>query len=222
MQYSTLSKSFKGLLMFSSSKFPNNGRGRGPGGKFLGLGIWMKRKRRKMHIHTSIRKPSMLTDVQLLTALLSHINSDSITQALPLQTLNSSLREHAAWRLKINILIMTNPRQNLISCIYLSIYLSFDCILKYHNFNTMTEVRPLSKAPNTQLLPGHRSTGCPLLRVCVHGGCVFTTVCVRALGWVKCRAQIPSMGHHTWPHVTSLKTIPIYLSIYLSHHLSVY
>ncbi len=25
-----------------------------------------------------------------------------------------------------------------------------------------------------------------------------------ALGWVKCRAQIPRMGHHTWPHVTSL------------------
>ncbi len=24
------------------------------------------------------------------------------------------------------------------------------------------------------------------------------------LGWVKCRAQIPSMGHHTWPHITSL------------------
>ncbi len=29
-------------------------------------------------------------------------------------------------------------------------------------------------------------------------------VCVCALGWVKCRAQIPSMGHHTWPHITSL------------------
>ncbi len=25
-----------------------------------------------------------------------------------------------------------------------------------------------------------------------------------ALGWVKCRAQILSMGHHTWPHFTSL------------------
>ncbi len=61
-------------------------------------------------------------------------------------------------------------------------------------FNTTTEVRPLSKAPNPQLLPGCRSIGCPL---CVH-------YCVCALGWVKCRAQIPSMGHHTWPHVTSL------------------
>ncbi len=52
-------------------------------------------------------------------------------------------------------------------------------------FNTTTEVRPLSMAPNSQLLPG---------RVCVH-------YCV--CGCVKCRAQIPSMGHHTWPHVTS-------------------
>ncbi len=31
-----------------------------------------------------------------------------------------------------------------------------------------TEVRPLSKAPNPQLLPGHRSVSCPLLQVCVH------------------------------------------------------
>ncbi len=44
-----------------------------------------------------------------------------------------------------------------------------------------------------------------LLRVCVHGlcVCVFTAVCVH-FGWFKCRAQIPSMGHHTWPHVMSL------------------
>ncbi len=33
--------------------------------------------------------------------------------------------------------------------------------------------------------------------------CVFTAVCV-IFGWVKCRARIPSMGHHTWPYVTSL------------------
>ncbi len=39
-------------------------------------------------------------------------------------------------------------------------------------FNTMTEERPLSKTPNPQLLPGHRSIGCPLLRVCVHSVCV--------------------------------------------------
>ncbi|MCJ8730019.1 hypothetical protein PDJAM_G00113290, partial [Pangasius djambal] len=67
----------------------------------------------------------------------------------------------------------------------------------------MTEVRPLSKALNPQLLPGCCSKkGCPLLRVCVHGVCVHYCVC--AHGWVKCRAQIPSMGHHTWLHVTSL------------------
>ncbi len=49
--------------------------------------------------------------------------------------------------------------------------------------------------------------------VCVHYcECavlwVCTTVCVHycecALGWVKCRAQIRSMGHHTWPHITVL------------------
>ncbi len=50
--------------------------------------------------------------------------------------------------------------------------------------NTTTEV-PLSKASNPQLLPGHRSmNGCPLLRVCVHGVCVFTAVCVH-FGWVN-------------------------------------
>ncbi len=40
-----------------------------------------------------------------------------------------------------------------------------------------TEVRPLGKAPNPQLLPGRRNVGCPLLQVCVHW-------------WVKCRAHI--------------------------------
>ncbi len=64
-------------------------------------------------------------------------------------------------------------------------------------FNTTTEVRPLSKAPNPHLLPGCCSIGCPLLQVCVCSRCV----CVCALGWVKCREQILSMGHHTWPHV---------------------
>ncbi len=39
--------------------------------------------------------------------------------------------------------------------------------------------------------------------LCVHGVCVFTAVCVH-FGWVKRRAQIPSMGHHSWPYVTSL------------------
>ncbi len=70
--------------------------------------------------------------------------------------------------------------------------------------NTMTEVWPLSKTPNP-------INGCPLLWVCVHCVCVFTAVCVH-LGWDKCRAQIPSMGHHTWSYVTSL-------SLSLSYHL---
>jgi len=77
-------------------------------------------------------------------------------------------------------------------------------------FSTTTEV-PLSKAPNPQLLPGRRSiNGCPLLRP----GCVFT-VCVCSLlcvcTWMgKCRAQILSMGHHTWLYVTSLHfTFPV-------------
>ncbi len=30
---------------------------------------------------------------------------------------------------------------------------------------SMTEVRPLSKAPNPQLLPGRRNVGCPLLHL---------------------------------------------------------
>ncbi len=46
-----------------------------------------------------------------------------------------------------------------------------------------------------------------LLQVCVH-------CCECALGWVKCRGQIPSMGHHTWPHTTSLS-----LSLFLYIHL---
>ncbi len=81
-------------------------------------------------------------------------------------------------------------------------------------FNTMTEV-PLSKAPNPQLLPGcHSINGCPLLRVCVHGVCVFTAVCVCVhFGWVNCRAQIPSMGHHTWPYVTSLSLLDFNLQM---------
>ncbi len=31
-----------------------------------------------------------------------------------------------------------------------------------------TEMRPLGKTPNPQLLPGRRNVGCPLLQVCVH------------------------------------------------------
>ncbi len=68
--------------------------------------------------------------------------------------------------------------------------------------STPTEV-PLSKAPNPQLFPGRCSiNGCPLLRVYVCGVCVrvctAVCVCARTLDG-KCRALIPSMGHHTWP-----------------------
>jgi len=48
-----------------------------------------------------------------------------------------------------------------------------------------------------------------MLWVCVH--CVYvqnSLLCVYVCGWVKCRAQIPCMGHHTMVntsrHVTSL------------------
>ncbi len=42
---------------------------------------------------------------------------------------------------------------------------------------------PLSKAPNSQLLPGSRSiNGCPLLRVCVHGVCVHCCECALSMG----------------------------------------
>ncbi len=60
-------------------------------------------------------------------------------------------------------------------------------------------------------IPRRSINGCPLLRVCVHGVCVFTAVCVH-FGWVICRARIPSMGHHTWPYVTSLQNSEVHLS----------
>ncbi len=41
-----------------------------------------------------------------------------------------------------------------------------------------------------------------MVRVWVYGVCVFTAMCVH-FGWDKCRAQIPSMGHHTLLYVTS-------------------
>ncbi len=55
-------------------------------------------------------------------------------------------------------------------------------------------------SPGTAALAAHCSG-------CVFTVCVCVHYCVCALGWVKCRAQIPSMGHHTWPHVTSLSLI---------------
>ncbi len=60
----------------------------------------------------------------------------------------------------------------------------------------------------------HRTPSCPLLQVYVH-------FCVCALGWVKCKAQIPSMGYHTWPHTTSLSpSIAVIGNLVLSHYLT--
>ncbi len=72
--------------------------------------------------------------------------------------------------------------------------------------NTTTEV-PLSKAPNPQLLPGRRSISCPLLRVCVHGVCEFTALCVCTLDGLnaehKFRVWVTILSHmsrhfHFW------------------------
>ncbi len=67
------------------------------------------------------------------------------------------------------------------------------------SFNTTTEV-PLSKAPNPQLLPGRRSiNGCPLLRVCVHGVCVCSLLCVCTLDGInaehKFQVWVTILGH---------------------------
>ncbi len=46
----------------------------------------------------------------------------------------------------------------------------------------------------------HRTPNCSpgAATLAAHcSGCV----CVYALGWVKCRAQIPSVAHHTWPQI---------------------
>ncbi len=61
-------------------------------------------------------------------------------------------------------------------------------------FSTTTEVKPLSKAPNPNCSSGAAAIWLP----------TAPGVWVRALGWAKFRAQIPSMGHHTWPQFTSL------------------
>ncbi len=56
--------------------------------------------------------------------------------------------------------------------------------------------KPIEPPPRT---PQHKWL--PTARVVSR--CVCSLLCVH-LRWVKCRAQIPSMGHHTWPDVTSL------------------
>ncbi len=57
-----------------------------------------------------------------------------------------------------------------------------------------------TKPPTAPRAPQHWLPTAP--GVCSR--CVCVHYCVCALGWVTCRAQILSMGHHTWPHVTSL------------------
>ncbi len=82
------------------------------------------------------------------------------------------------------------------------------------NLNTSTEVRPLSKAPNPQLLPGRRSIGCPLLRVCVHGVCVFTTVCVHLDGLNaehKFRVWVAILGHTSLQSQTDCSPSPCWI-----------
>ncbi len=64
-------------------------------------------------------------------------------------------------------------------------------------FNTTTEVRPLSKAPIPQLLPGRRN-------MAAHcSGCVFTAVCVHLDGLNaenKFRVWVTILGHtHHFP-----------------------
>ncbi len=75
-----------------------------------------------------------------------------------------------------------------------------------------TEVRPSTKPPIAPRAPRHWLPTAPggvhsvYLFVCVP----FSQLCVCALGWVKRRARVPSMGHHTWRHVTSF---PFHFSI---------
>ncbi len=92
-----------------------------------------------------------------------------------------------------------NPPQNLNSLNYQAILIlewitSALFHLQYHDWGETLEQ---GTEPPTAEPRAPQQYGCPLPQVCVY-------YCVFALGWFKCRAQIPSMGHHTWPHVTSL------------------
>ncbi len=70
----------------------------------------------------------------------------------------------------------------------------------------------LSKAPIPQLLPRRRSiNGCPLLRVCAHGVCVCSLLCVCALGWVNAE-------HEFWVWVTILGCMSLSLHKYRKHY----
>ncbi len=70
--------------------------------------------------------------------------------------------------------------------------------LQYHDWGENIEQG--TELPTAPRVPQHWLPSAP--DVCSQCVCVFTAVC--ALQWVKCRAQILSMGHHTWPHVTTL------------------
>ncbi len=71
-------------------------------------------------------------------------------------------------------------------------------------FKTTAEVRPLSNGTKPPTSPP----------IWLHTVCVYYCVC--ALGWVKCRAQILSMGHHTCSNLTFTlnATIHCYLDFY--------
>ncbi len=75
----------------------------------------------------------------------------------------------------------------------------------------MLRLRPLSKSPNPQLLPGGRSIVFPLLRVCVHSMCVFVhfsllCVCVHVGGLnaeQKFQVWDTILGHTSRPFLST-------------------
>ncbi len=94
--------------------------------------------------------------------------------------------------------------------------------LSQHHFLQCTEWRhssptlyhdwgeTLEQGTELPTAPRHRSNitaHCSgrVFMVCV---CVCSLLCVCTLGWVKCRAQIPSMGQHIWSQVTSFPFLP--------------
>ena len=80
------------------------------------------------------------------------------------------------------------------------VHVQFSLHLQYHDLGALEQgIEP----PTAPRAPQHKMaahcSGC-VFTVCV---CVHCSVCVH-FGWVKCRARILSMGHHTWLNVTSL------------------
>uniref|UniRef100_A0A9J8D7B5 DENN domain containing 4B n=1 Tax=Cyprinus carpio carpio TaxID=630221 RepID=A0A9J8D7B5_CYPCA len=80
------------------------------------------------------------------------------------------------------------------------VHVQFSLHLQYHDLGALEQgIEP----PTAPRAPQHKMaahcSGC-VFTVCV---CVHCSVCVH-FGWVKCRALILSMGHHTWLNVTSL------------------